>query len=209
MYIFQVMELTTFSFSLFLLPTLLTIVKAQNSLTLWLPLPPDDGSGETDSLTIPTPTAWVDPLGTASDGSETTFLYNEVDSGDAALFGDVQTGTEVVTTSFTMIASASGFRMPDILSMSAECTLESSNTGGCVYVALADVDGTSLVTVTETGLPVSFYEVPISAATGSSADSASSSPTTTAKADNGATLTQQISLLGSITVGLLVTGFIW
>ncbi|KAH7877212.1 hypothetical protein F5879DRAFT_1056097 [Lentinula edodes] len=203
------MKLITFPFSLFLLPTLMTIVQAQNSLTLWLPLPPDDGSGETDSLTIPSPTAWVDPLGTASDGSETTFLYNEVDNGDAALFGDVQTGTEVVTTSFTMIASASGFRMPDIASMSAECTLESSNTGGCVYIGLADVDGTSLVTVTETGLPVSFYEVPISAATGSSVDSPSSSPTTTAKADNGATLNQQISLLGSITVGLLGTCLIW
>ncbi|KAJ4477271.1 hypothetical protein J3R30DRAFT_3404651 [Lentinula aciculospora] len=204
---------STLLFSFVLLPIIFTVAKAQSSLTLWLLLPSDDGSGDTDSLSIPSPTAWVDPLGTASDGSETTFIYNEIDSGDAALFGDVLTGTEVVTTSFTMIASASGFRIPDVGSVSADCTLESSNTGGCVYVGQADVDGTSLVTVTETGLPVSFYEVPISTATqaasGSGSDSPSSTATAsgTAAANNGAALNYRFSLciLGSITLGLLVS----
>ncbi|KAJ3714876.1 hypothetical protein DFJ43DRAFT_1103116 [Lentinula guzmanii] len=205
-----IMKLTFFAFSFVSLPTLFAIVKGQSSLTLWLPLPSDDGSGDIDSLSIPSPTAWVDPLGTASDGSETTFIYNEIDSGDAALFGDAQTGTEVVTTSFTMIASASGFRIPDVASMSAVCTLESSDSGGCVYIAPADVGGTSLVTVTETGLPVSFYEVAISAATQAASGSSSGSPSAatsgTAGAQNGVALNQQINLclLGSITLSLLV-----
>ncbi|KAJ3744480.1 hypothetical protein DFH05DRAFT_1525531 [Lentinula detonsa] len=204
------MKPTFFAFSFVSLPTLFAIVKGQSSLTLWALLPSDDGSGDTASVSIPSPTAWVDPLGTASDGSETTYIYNEIDSGDAALFGDAQTGTEVVTTSFTMIASASGFRIPDVASMSAVCTLESSDSGGCVYIAPADVGGTSLVTVTETGLPVSFYEVAISAATQAASGSSSGSPSAatsgTAGAQNGVASNQQINLclLGSITLSLLV-----
>ncbi|KAJ3794621.1 hypothetical protein GGU11DRAFT_795466 [Lentinula aff. detonsa] len=204
-----IMKLTFFAFSFVSLPPLFAIVKGQSSsLTLWALLPSDDGSGDTASVSIPSPTAWVDPLGTASDGSETTYIYNEIDSGDAALFGDAQTGTEVVTTSFTMIASASGFRIPDVASMSAVCTLESSDSGGCVYVAPADENGTSLVTVTETGLPVSFFEVAIPAATQAASGSSSGSPSAatsgTAGAQNGVASNQQINLclLGSITIGI-------
>ncbi|KAJ3777156.1 hypothetical protein FB446DRAFT_204926 [Lentinula raphanica] len=203
------MKATFLALSFVSLPSFFSIVAAQSSLSLWLPLPSDDGSGVTDSISIASPTAWVDPIGTASDGSETTFVYNEVDSGDAAIFGDVQTGTTVVTTSFTLVASASGFRVPDVASASVECILESSDTGGCIYIAQADADGTSLVTVTETGFPVSFYEVPISAATsesGSGSPTSTGSPPETTGAQNAGLLNQPVNLylLGFIGVGLLV-----
>ncbi|KIK70598.1 hypothetical protein GYMLUDRAFT_32642 [Collybiopsis luxurians FD-317 M1] len=209
------MKSTIYASSFASLSILFTTVKAQSSLTLWALLPTDTSDG--DSFTIPTPTAWVNPLGTAADGSETTFLYNEVDSGDAGLFGDVQSGTTVVTTSFTMIASASGIRIPNLDSVSAECTLESPNTGGCVYVAAADVGDTSLVTVTETGLPVSFFEVPISSNSGvpSSTDSSSGSSTpssgsstssSTGGAHNGSQSVQRYAphYLGLVVAGLWI-----
>lgn len=66
-----------------------------SSLTLAFPADPDS---ESDGGSLPSPTIWADPIGTASDGSATTYILNEIDSGDVALFGDVQTGTNVVTT---------------------------------------------------------------------------------------------------------------
>lgn len=60
--------------------------------------PGDPDSADDDSSSESFPTVWVEPIGTASDGSETTFIFNEIDSGDVALFGDEPTGTVAVTT---------------------------------------------------------------------------------------------------------------
>jgi len=200
------MKLTLFALSFASLPTLFTLVQGQSSLSLFFPADPDSGSD--DSSPLPTPTVWADPIGTASGGSETTYVINEIDSGDAALFGDVQSGTTVVTTSFTVVASASGFRFTNIASISGDCTLGPSSSVGCVEVGQADVNQTDLVTFTETG-SASALEVSISAptqaATGGSGSSGSSSPSSTAGAKNGAV---QLGLgprfLGFVSAGLLV-----
>lgn len=81
---------------------------------------------------------------------------------------------------FTVIASASGYIFPDLDSVSAACTLDSSNSVECVEVGAADVGETGLVTITETG-SASLFVVPISAPTqtatsGSGASSSSGSP---------------------------------
>ncbi|KAF5366939.1 hypothetical protein D9757_010837 [Collybiopsis confluens] len=195
---------------------LYTIVKAQSSLRLFVPLPPADSTDSTDSdaFSIATPTAWANPIGTAADGSETTFLYNEIDGVEGGLFGDIPTGTATVaTTSFTVVASASGFRIPDLDSVSAECTLDSSNSGGCVYVDVAEVGQTSLVTVSEPGLSFSVYEIPISSpvlavettSTGTvSFTTGSSTSSSSSTAHNGARPAQQLTpfIIGSLVAGL-------
>ncbi|KAF9059422.1 hypothetical protein BDP27DRAFT_1371508 [Rhodocollybia butyracea] len=172
------------SLSFVSLSTLFIAINAQSSLTIFAPVPTDT-NGSPLAAVPPSLSFWVDPVGTASDGSETTYLYHEIDSGDAFLFGDF--ASTVATTSFTMIASASGYKMPDLDSMSFDCTLESSNTGGCVYVAPADEGGTSLVTVSETGLPITFIDIPISAATQTAGSSPSGSGSGTASPTGGNT----------------------
>ncbi|KAF9068912.1 hypothetical protein BDP27DRAFT_1421541 [Rhodocollybia butyracea] len=137
--------------------------------TLFIPNKPEIYlKHEAYGLIFPTPVSvWVDPIGTASDGSETTFVYHEIDSGDAGCeFPLGYMYPEIFfSLAFTMIASASGFRQPDLALTSFDCSLESPSTGGCVYAALDDETGTSIDTVTETGLQVSFIEIPISAPT--------------------------------------------
>lgn len=79
-----------------------------------------------------------------------------------------------------MIASASGFALADTPSMSIGCSLESSESVACVYVAPIDEGGTSLATVSETGdatvLEVSISTAPTQAATSGNNPSSTGSP---------------------------------
>ncbi|CAK5282193.1 unnamed protein product [Mycena citricolor] len=127
------------SLSFFLL---LTPGWAQESLTLWL-----FGSGR---LLPGTATLAPIPIGTRSDGSATTYLYqvlnpSQVKTTDAA--GVIEVATVAAPTSRTIIASASGWTEPFATDIAVVCQLTSSAAGECI-----NISGTSTV-VANTGAP--------------------------------------------------------
>ncbi|KAK1225033.1 hypothetical protein PQX77_012032 [Marasmius sp. AFHP31] len=102
------------------------------------------------------------PIGT--NGAETTYLLNgpETTTIRTTVNGAASTTTQTTSASFTVVASASGFKMSGIgggLADSMECRYTGENVGECV---LAGGTGTEAQTATVTGPPIEVLVVPVS-----------------------------------------------
>ncbi|THU92707.1 hypothetical protein K435DRAFT_800265 [Dendrothele bispora CBS 962.96] len=205
-------------------------VHAQNAVTI---VPFGDGQAEADlsnfltgDLGIMSVSPEVVPIGTADGGSETTYQYQEVDivTGSA--------GTNTVTATGELIASASGFYISFTAPVptgsgagfivAEQCSFVDASTGGCSVEARM-MNGESTVTgltvqPTGAGRPVAILINSSTSPSGSASDSTASSsdsssspgPTQTTSDSNGndsaaeSISVNRFSMIGTVAIGVLL-----